>query len=260
MKHIHLPETSSTNTHLRELLSKNSDLESFTVITAHCQTAGRGQKGNHWESNPGENITLSMLIRPKLGEATTFDLSIVAALATRDTIHRALDGQADVQVKWPNDILIEERKIAGILIENEFSGSNIECCIIGLGLNVSQMNFGHYSPEATSIAKERQHLGLTPIPKRIDEWMNELLHTFVDEIERRLTEMTDDLETLRSEYHEHLYRRGEKGCLYRTPEGKTFRGTLRRVDPSGILYITDDDSEESYHFAFKEVQFAFPEP
>lgn len=257
MRHIHLLRTESTNTYLRELLSKSPDSEAFTVITAHDQTAGRGQKGNHWESNRGENITLSMLIRPDMRGASTFDLSIVAALAARTIIGKALEERAEVEVKWPNDILVSERKIAGILIENEFAGSDLECCIIGVGLNIGQEHFRPYQPTATSVVLERRVLGLIPTPMKLTEWLSCLTEAFVREVELRLRQMSDDVDSLRVEYHRHLYRMEQAGCSYRTVGGRTFRGTLLGVEPCGILRIKDDNTREVYRFAFKEVQFVF---
>lgn len=259
MRHIHLLQTKSTNSYLKELLARDINLEDFTLVTTHDQTEGRGQKGNHWESNPGDNITLSLLIRPHLGAATTFDLSIVAALAVQAVVHHALEDKVNVQVKWPNDILIEERKIAGILIENEFSGSDIDCCIIGVGLNVAQEYFHTYRPEATSLALERGRIGLPPIPKGISAWQGELLEIFVSEVRRRIDQMSDHLIGLRDDYHSHLYRMNQKGGRYRTADGTSFEGTLLGVEPSGMLRIQDEASNEVYRFAFKEVQFIFPE-
>lgn len=260
MRHIHLAEVPSTNTYLRQLISEESNLEPFTIVTAEDQTTGRGQKGNHWESDAGKNITLSMLIRPKLSpQMTTFDLSIIAALATQKIIVEAIEGSADVKIKWPNDILIGERKIAGILIENEFSGSELENCIIGLGLNIAQEQFGTYRPEATSVALERRRSNLSPLPLDIREWHDLLVKRFVSEIEVMLDQMSTDLEGIRQEYHNHLYRKGIHGCHYRTAKGDNFTGTLQKVEPSGLLRITDDETQEDYLFAFKEVQFSFPE-
>ena len=257
MKHIHLLKTSSTNSYLKQLIASGKAIVDFTVVTTHEQTAGRGQRGNHWESNPGENITLSLLIRPQLGNATTYDLSIVAALATRNVVLYALENRAEVQVKWPNDILIGSRKIAGILIENEFSGSDIEYCIIGVGLNVAQELYEDYRPQATSISLERSRLGLVKTPTHLSAWHGELINAFVHEVERRLDQMSQDLDKLRAEYMEHLFWRGESGRLYRTADGKTFEGTLLDVEPTGMLRIQDDTTKEIQRFAFKEVQFVF---
>lgn len=260
MRHIHLLRTDSTNTYLRSLLSGGESVESYTIVTAHEQTAGRGQRGNHWESNPGENITLSILIRPEMGRATTYDLSIVAALAASAIIADAVEHKAEVKIKWPNDILIEERKIAGILIENEFAGSEIDSCIIGLGLNVAQERYEIYHPEATSLALERKRVLLPALPMSLPAWQDHLLRHYVGEVERRLVQMQDDLTGLRAEYHDHLFRLGRCGCHYHTADGRPFAGTLLGVEPSGMLRVRDDESLEVRLFAFKEVQFSFDTP
>ena len=132
MNLIHLPSTRSTNTYLKELLEKDPSTEAYTIVSTDEQTGGRGQKGNTWESKPGQNLTISILLRPDMNaapKARNFDLNIVASLAVRDVLAEHLT-RSKVEVKWPNDILVNHKKVAGILIENEFEGSELTLSLI----------------------------------------------------------------------------------------------------------------------------------
>lgn len=247
MRHLHLESVHSTNSYLLDWLRKDPDLPSLTVVTAYDQTAGRGQKGNHWEAAAGENITLSLLLRPDRELALApFDLNVVTSLALADLLEEYLTNQ--VEIKWPNDLLVEgKRKIAGILTENAWLGNSWDYSIIGVGLNVCQKSFGSYAPPATSMVLE----GYQPD----QNWHDVLVRETIERIEERLAGLADDSASLREEYHSHLFRYRQPGCSYRTAEGTTFRGMLLGVHPNGLLDIEDEASGEVRSFAFKEVQF-----
>ena len=174
---IELDETVSTNTFLATY--RPAEPDTITVVTTEFQTAGRGQTGNSWESEKGKNLLFSILVQPKTLPAThVFLLSEAIALSIREVIADALhfqwsmvngqwstvngqrsmvNGQRSITVKWPNDIYVDDRKIAGILIENELCGHNVGRSIIGCGVNINQQSF--LFPSLTS------HLSpLTPQP------------------------------------------------------------------------------------------------
>lgn len=148
-RHDRLP---STNAYAQELLSQR--VPDRTVVWAMDQSAGRGQTGNTWLSEPGSNLTFSLILYPELPATEIFLLSKVAALALHGCVSELLS-QAEVQIKWPNDLLINGRKAAGILIENQLQGGRISSSVIGLGLNVNQQVF---PPElvgrSSSLARE----------------------------------------------------------------------------------------------------------
>ncbi len=149
------PEMDSTNTVAKQLPDDES-VHGFIVLADH-QTAGRGQYQRTWSSAPAQNLTFSVVLRPGRGNGISM-MKQVAALAVADTLHDA--GLSDVAIKWPNDVLIGKRKVAGILVEAVFKGSTLDRVIIGIGLNVMQTEF----PEdvryiATSVA---QHLSKPP--------------------------------------------------------------------------------------------------
>ncbi len=247
MNRIHLESVLSTNSYLRELVQKDPSLSTYTTVTADEQTQGRGQKGNSWESEPKKNMTLSILLRPDLQTnpcSKNYDLSILVALAVRDMVEKRLDHQ-EVKVKWPNDILVGDRKIAGILIENEFEGSRLVYSIAGIGVNINQESFWHYPLPATSL--------------RLESGREQDVNRFTDELAMTIRSMADRLpqsvEVYRAQYHRHLYRLNEPGRLYSLPDGTRFRGTLTHVEPDGRLVVKDDLSGELRSYTFKEIRF-----
>ena len=150
-KRIHLPSVDSTNKYAAELLERE-ELAHGTVILADEQTAGEGQRGRPWISTPGSDLTLSVvLVPPDMSAAKQFGIAQLAALAIKETVE-AEDVQG-VQVKWPNDVLVEDRKIAGVLIANELVGQQLARSVVGIGLNVNSSG-NEQGPPATSISME----------------------------------------------------------------------------------------------------------
>lgn len=149
---ILLPEVDSTNTAAASLL-ESRPIEG-TIVRAMVQTAGKGQMGNRWESMKGENLTFSLILYPNfLGSKQIFVLNKIVACALRDTVAEFLP-HAEVLLKWPNDILVNRKKVAGILIENTIENFRFKSSIIGIGLNVNQLDFGpELESSAVSLAK-----------------------------------------------------------------------------------------------------------
>lgn len=147
---IGLDECLSTNSHLASIAHECSH---GTVIWTKAQTSGRGQRGNSWEALPGENVTMSILLRPDgLPPARQFILSEAVSLAIVGVLNRYLPKNS-VKIKWPNDIYVGDGKICGILIENTISGMNITSSIVGIGLNVNQRQFHSDAPNPVSMAQ-----------------------------------------------------------------------------------------------------------
>ena len=120
-----------------------------SLWVADTQTAGRGRQGRRWESRAGENLLFSVLLRIPCAPARVPPLSLVVGLAVRDAVARAIGDEDLVQVKWPNDVLVRRRKIAGILVESAVAGARVESLIVGIGINVHTREF---PPELSSIA------------------------------------------------------------------------------------------------------------
>src|SRR5882757_1221638 len=129
-KLIYVPECHSSNTLLYEL-NDSSPLPEGTVVITDNQTAGRGQRGNIWETDPGLNITFSLLLKPGfLAAKNQFRLNMAVSLAVAEGLKRYVS--SEVKLKWPNDIFISNKKIGGILIENQLQGMSLSESIVGV--------------------------------------------------------------------------------------------------------------------------------
>lgn len=234
---IHLDSVDSTNNYLMNYKPETD--EKITVVITDNQTAGRGQGTNHWESEPGKNLTFSILIHPTMVPlARQFLLSEMEALAIYDVLGDIL-GKEDVKMKWPNDIYWKDKKLCGILIENRLSGTFIRDSIIGIGLNVNQDVFLSDAPNPVSM---RQILG-----REFNR----------DEVLRRILAKLNvcrcmvDFTYMR--YNAMLYRRGKGFFPFRDASGD-FMAEILETDRSGLLMLRKQGGEvQSY--AFKEVQF-----
>src|ERR1700741_5411456 len=149
---VQLDAVASTNTYAMQLLKDVKVIEG-TVITAENQTEGKGQRGNTWKAEPSMNLTFSVVLFPDfLSSSDHFYLSKITALALYDSLSELFDpSQHDIKIKWPNDILVNEEKIAGILIENVFRLGKLQQSVVGVGLNVNQEDFSALKNRATSV-------------------------------------------------------------------------------------------------------------
>lgn len=176
-----------------------------SVWIADFQTAGRGQRGNRWESGKGENLTFSILLRPEfLHPAKQFLISQVCALGVSRYLK---DKGLPAKIKWPNDIYIGDRKICGMLIENSLRSDKLSVSIAGIGLNLNQTHFASDAPNPTSMLLEFSSQQLEPA---IAFNRREELACLLGYIFTAYDELKDGFEEeLCSEYTENLYRLGE---------------------------------------------------
>ena len=235
---VSLPQCHSTNEEASELIASNRESEGTVVITEY-QLAGKGQRGNMWESERGKNVMISIILNPRFMNPTAqFALHTICSLAIYDSLFPLLGNK--LKIKWPNDIYYGDKKICGILIENSVRGNTVDSSIIGIGLNVNQVVFT--TPNATSL----KEIMLEEID-RYDLIENILLH-----LEKRYLQLKSNktLE-LRMEYKLKLYRLNESH-LFTNDQGK-FLGEIRGVNEFGSLLIEDDTEVKSYNF--KEVKF-----
>jgi BirA family transcriptional regulator, biotin operon repressor / biotin---[acetyl-CoA-carboxylase] ligase len=145
-----LSETTSTNDEAKRG-AKEGEAHGATWV-AESQTAGRGRQGRSWVSPRGENLLFSVLLRLACPPARLPPLALVAGLAARDAIARAAPGQ-DVRIKWPNDVVIGKKKLAGVLVEAILQGNRVEAVVVGIGINVHTRDFPEdIAPRAASIA------------------------------------------------------------------------------------------------------------
>ena len=233
-KIIHIGETDSTNRWLRDYSLTQPDGE--YVVVADYQTAGKGCGTNSWESERGMNLTFSMLIHPQdIPANRQFHITEVVSVA----LCRMLDSYIynKVEIKWPNDIYVDNRKVCGILIENRLQGSVIKDSIIGIGLNVNQREFRSDAPNPVSLWQLLGH------EVNRDELLLSFLNCF---------EVVSAEETTVSTYRKRLFRKGET-AFFAVGDDR-FRAKLIDVEPDGHLVLMDEQGLRRT-FAFKEVQF-----
>ncbi|WP_299704660.1 biotin--[acetyl-CoA-carboxylase] ligase [uncultured Pontibacter sp.] len=233
-----LPVCESTNSEAQQLLIKNKATEGCVVLTDE-QTRGRGQRGNSWEAAPGKNITLSVILSPVfLAVRHQFYLNMAVSLAVLDLLRE--QGLEQAQVKWPNDLYFEDKKLGGILIENTVTSHSLQHSIVGIGLNVNQLHFGIGT--ATSLAAV---VGTQLDVKRLVARLLELL-------EKRYLELrSGKVDKLKYEYLRALYRYQEPHD-YQVGQEKV-RGCIMGVDEDGRLAL--EVAGELHYFAFKEVAY-----
>lgn len=213
------------------------------VVAAKYQEQGRGQRGNSWESEQGLNLTFSILLLPNfLRVDEQFLISKIAAISVCDWISAYLKDK-HVAIKWPNDIYIDNNKVAGILIENTFSSSTLDISVVGIGINLNQREFSTDLPNPTSLSIETNQVFDLKIS------LEEFLSCFN---ERYRQAKSGEVALIDSEYLNKLYRK-DIYCTYRASNDE-FKAKIVGVKPTGELMLQTEKGEER-SFAFKEVVF-----
>lgn len=228
--------TGSTNDCVREIASE------FALVYVGKQQEGRGQRGNSWESEPYKNLTFSFLLHPTfLPAEKQFELSMVVSLSIVATLERY--GLKPL-IKWPNDIYIGDKKICGILIENDISGSGVlSRSVVGIGLNINQSLFLSDAPNPTSILLESGK----------EYNIEDVLNTFCTEFMSLYVPFSKaELANIEKVYTSLLYRLGVK-ATYRDATGE-FMGIIRGIAEWGMLVIEKENGEKC-HYQFKEVAY-----
>ncbi len=233
-----LDSVKSTNSYLAEIAD---DAPHGTVVAARAQTAGRGQRGNSWEAEPGKNLTFSLLLRPDAVDAVDqFRISEAVSLGVVDALRSEVHLPERIAVKWPNDIYFDNRKICGILIENSLMGRSIKHSIAGIGINVNQREFRSDAPNPVSLWQiTGREIPLAP---------------FLDKVTAAVLSRLDmPSNELHLEYMQALW--GRDGRTYRdTATGEIFSAKITDVALSGHITLQPDSFGEGPRvYAFKEV-------
>ncbi|MDR2126656.1 MAG: biotin--[acetyl-CoA-carboxylase] ligase [Prevotellaceae bacterium] len=232
-------ETESTNDLAHDAIGKNE--ADRTVFVADNQTKGRGQRNNSWESEPSKNLTFSLVLYPdflKVGEQ--FLLSKAISVATVDLLR---EQGLSAKIKWPNDIYAGDKKITGILIENNITGNRIASSIIGVGLNVNQRIFVSDAPNPTSISIE--------LDKEFDRKM--LLKRLLVLFDRRYKSLAmNDCKQIEKDYFSYLYR--NDGFYLYASGGNKFSAKITGISNIGELLLETENGERR-KFGFKEIAF-----
>ncbi len=240
-KLIYLPSCHSTNDIASEIIQKGKIINGTVIVTEH-QTSGKGQRGNQWESEPNDNLLMSIIIDSSfLDLKNQFHLSIISAIAIHSTLKKLK--VENIKIKWPNDIYINEKKISGILIESILSGNKLSFSTIGIGINVNQKVFS--SKRATSILNENLDSKLTP---------SIMLENLCENFEKYYLELKNkNLQKINSEYLNTLLWINEEQN-FRDKEG-IFLGKIRGILPNGQLIIWVSNEEKYYDI--KEIEYLF---
>lgn len=227
---IRYDQIDSTNTRMKELAKEGA--AHGTVVVADSQTAGKGRRGRIWSSLDGQNLYMTILLRPQLETRKASMLTLIMAYS----IGKVLDhfGYKNVQIKWPNDVLINKKKVCGILTEMVLNGTSIDYVMIGSGINVNAREFPEeLSDKATSLALEsghnveREYL-LECILERFDQDYQEFLKC-------------GDLSFLKEGYEQMLVNRNETVCVLE-PE-QEYRGVSLGINEQGELIVEKENGE-----------------
>jgi BirA family biotin operon repressor/biotin-[acetyl-CoA-carboxylase] ligase len=235
---IDLPTCESTNLEAHAYLQNPFSVEGTVIITTN-QTAGRGQRGNIWQAKAGENLTFSLILMPHfLTIAEQFKLNVMITVGMAD----ALKKYVPIQIKWSNDMYVNGKKLGGILIENSVQKNTLQNSIIGIGLNINQIEFELAT--ATSLKKETN--------TEFD--LQTILQEILVAIESRYLQLrSGQYDLLKTLYLQQLYRYQE--WHFYQSEQTIFKGMIIGIDEYGRLAIQVENEPKIRYFDVKEVAF-----
>lgn len=236
-----IPKVDSTNNYLKTCLTNSTPLPEGTAIMAENQFAGRGQHQNGWHASQGQNLTLSLLLKPTfLSIKRQFLLTQIISLG----IVKALKNKVDpyIKIKWPNDIYYRDKKLGGILIENTIQGTSIKNSIIGMGINVNETNFPNFLPNPVSLSEILQ----------TDYDLHTLLSEICSGIEAYYLQLkAGNYNSIHAEYLQNLYRIDEQHEF--EINGVRKNCSIIGVSEEGLLKIRSGDLISSYDL--KQIKF-----
>ncbi len=242
-----LETVESTNDYVREHIEK---LDNLSVISAKCQNKGRGQRGNTWISEPGANLTFTLLL--KYGENSVEPLMvqemfIISQITALSIIELLLEKGIPAKIKWPNDIYVNNKKICGILIENKIKDNTLTNSIIGVGLNVNQTEFlGNYTVMPSSIKLENQ------TSEDLALLLNDFLRIFKEYLP--YIETNSGQRHIQKKYKGLLFRKDEEAEFILLASNEQFKGIIRDVSTVGTLCVEIIEGE-IVEFAFNEIRY-----
>lgn len=239
---IKLDAIDSTNDFLKQL-AKEKWLENYTAVMAFEQTKGRGQMGSEWVSEPSKNLTVSVLVKDVPVEMVSiYDFNVAVALAGVALLQ--WNGIEKVNVKWPNDIMAEQKKVGGILIENSLKSDGTFTAVVGFGLNLNQTDF-ELLPQANS---------LTNITHKVYD-VEAMAKDFIKSLKLHLILFPERAEEAWARYDELLFKRG-KPAAFELADGTRFMGMIQTVTRDGKLAVLLNDDSVVY-YDLKEVKLLY---
>jgi BirA family biotin operon repressor/biotin-[acetyl-CoA-carboxylase] ligase len=240
---IFLPQVESTNSYATALL-KNVNLSEGTVIYTTDQTKGRGQRGNSWISGPGLNLAVSYVLRPTfLPIDKLFYMYIISALAVHDVMAEILNSsQFDIKIKWPNDILVNSKKIAGILNENILNNAIASATVVGIGLNINQEDFEGID-NATSL---RSLSGRTFDTDSVLKTLHKHLENYYLKLKNK------QFESILKAYYAFFYKIDQSLPFSVNDSIQNF--TVKGINEKGLLDLKDAKGDHHY-FDIKQIKW-----
>lgn len=238
---IFLPSCHSTNDIANEIIQNKEFIDGTVILTDH-QTAGRGQRGNTWESNIGQNILMSVILKTTfLSLEKSFDLSITVAVSVLEALQTL--GIQNTSIKWPNDLYINEKKTGGILIENSISGNKMSHSIVGIGINVNQTKFENKRATSLCLELKEEQVSREIIVEKICECIESNLDLLKSSSFKKIKEKY--LQNLFGKDHLRVFK-SEKGF---------FEGEIVGISDQGHLKIISQNEEKYYNI--KEIEYLF---
>ncbi len=239
---IKLSAINSTNDYLKELIAKQV-VTNYTVVTTKSQVNGKGQMGSVWISESGKNLTFSVLIKDLIVDVKQlYTLNIVVSLAIISVLEKYKI--PSVTIKWPNDIMSGNHKIGGILIENSFKSDGEVFSIVGIGLNINQINFENL-PNASSLKYKTG----------VDYDLDELLEEFYISIRKYVLKISSQTDSIWNLYHQKLFKLGTPMAFENKKEEK-FMGIIQHVSPEGLLNVLLEN-DSIVQFGIKEIRMLY---
>lgn len=245
---IWLESVDSTNEECRRRIS---DIDNLSVVAALSQTSGRGQRGNVWLSEAGQNLTFSIVLKfpakglkAEMEPMLAYDQFVLSEITSLAIVDLLADFGIEAKIKWPNDIYVGDRKICGMLIENSLRGEWIQHSIIGIGLNVNQRNFDVTLPNPTSMVlcselscSSGGQVGSDSVPHyELQELLEEFMHIFRGYLDR-YCHIRGGYSRLRHMYLSHLWRKDEPAVFFDNSSSSGFTGKIRGLSDVGYLLI-----------------------
>ena len=243
IEQIHIKQTESTNNYARRMCLEQKNTANFCVV-AHHQTSGKGQLAAVWETEAGKNLTFSLVFQNlKFDVNEQFKLSALVSLNLLTALKKM--GFYKVELKWPNDVISERKKIAGVLIETIIKNKFVNTAIIGIGLNVNQIAFSKL-PNASSLKSiSGVHYAL-----------EEVLHFILIEMEKIPIQLkTRTITEVIQQYQKSLFRKNQ-ASMFQFQNGTMQPGIIKGVTKSGLLNVLFEDEKEST-FDLKEIKLIY---
>ncbi len=228
---IELNTVDSTNNYAMHMIDANKAQHGLT-ITAKSQTEGKGQRGNQWLDRPGDSLLMSIIVDPKRAISGQFSFNAAIAVAIANVLQN-IAKNATIHIKWPNDIIVDDKKAGGILIENVLRGQLWAHSVVGVGINVRQEKMNEELPFATSLK----------IATGIDVDMVGLRNSLIESI-RRAVDNPSPPEKVMAQYNELLYKRGSKQTF--SDNTGQWEATVLNAQDDGTLQVQKEEGNVSY--------------